>query len=94
MPGSMNGVRLDHAIRDRWPPVELLATTRWGADDRYRCPGCRGRVDRHIHGRPWRPIPSTARLDQLRRQRQHAGGQHDPGVIEWDELLLDSWKEH
>ena len=27
MPGSMNGLRLAHAIRGRWPPVELLVTS-------------------------------------------------------------------
>lgn len=27
MPGSMDGLRLLHVIRDRWPPVGLLATS-------------------------------------------------------------------
>ena len=27
MPGSMNGLRLAHAVRGRWPPVELLVTS-------------------------------------------------------------------
>jgi len=26
MPGSMDGLRLAHAVRDRWPPVELIVT--------------------------------------------------------------------
>jgi len=30
MPGSMNGLRLAHAVRDRWPPVELLVTSALG----------------------------------------------------------------
>jgi len=30
MPGSMNGLRLAHAIRGRWPPVELLVTSALG----------------------------------------------------------------
>ena len=31
MPGSMDGLRLAHAIRNRWPPVELvLASGRMG----------------------------------------------------------------
>ena len=25
MPGSMNGLKLAQAVRDRWPPVELLS---------------------------------------------------------------------
>jgi CheY-like chemotaxis protein len=27
MPGSMNGLRLAHTLRQRWPPVELLVTS-------------------------------------------------------------------
>jgi len=27
MPGSMDGLRLAHAIRNRWPPIELLLTS-------------------------------------------------------------------
>jgi CheY-like chemotaxis protein len=27
MPGSMDGLGLAHAVRDRWPPVELIVTS-------------------------------------------------------------------
>jgi two-component system, response regulator PdtaR len=27
MPGSMDGVKLARAIRDRWPPIELIVTS-------------------------------------------------------------------
>jgi CheY-like chemotaxis protein len=27
MPGSMDGIKLAHAIRDRWPPIELIITS-------------------------------------------------------------------
>lgn len=27
MPGSINGQRLAHAVRDRWPPVHIIATS-------------------------------------------------------------------
>lgn len=27
MPGSMNGLRLAHAVRDRWPPIKIIATS-------------------------------------------------------------------
>jgi two-component system, response regulator PdtaR len=27
MPGSMDGIRLAHAIRGRWPPIELILTS-------------------------------------------------------------------
>lgn len=35
MPGSMDGLKLARAIRDRWPPIELILTSgltkiRWG----------------------------------------------------------------
>lgn len=27
MPGSMDGLRLAHAVRDRWPPVKIIVTS-------------------------------------------------------------------
>jgi len=27
MPGSMDGLRLAHAVRDRWPPIKLIVTS-------------------------------------------------------------------
>ena len=27
MPGSMDGLRLAHAIRDRWPPIDIVLTS-------------------------------------------------------------------
>ena len=36
MPGSMDGLRLAHAVRERWPPIELIVTSGRGpiaADD-------------------------------------------------------------
>ncbi len=27
MPGSMDGLKLAHAVRDRWPPVEIIVTS-------------------------------------------------------------------
>lgn len=27
MPGSMDGVRLAHAVRNRWPPIHIVATS-------------------------------------------------------------------
>lgn len=41
------------ALDIRRAPWSEIAT--WRQGDRYRCPGCGGRVDWHIHGRPWRP---------------------------------------
>lgn len=27
MPGSMNGIKLAHAVRNRWPPIQIVATS-------------------------------------------------------------------
>lgn len=27
MPGSMDGLKLAHFVRDRWPPVKIVATS-------------------------------------------------------------------
>jgi CheY-like chemotaxis protein len=27
MPGTMNGLKLAHAVKDRWPPVHIIATS-------------------------------------------------------------------
>jgi CheY-like chemotaxis protein len=27
MSGSMNGIKLAHAVRDRWPPIKIIATS-------------------------------------------------------------------
>ena len=42
MPGSMDGLKLAHAVRDRWPPVHIIATSghyafnKGGLANRYR----------------------------------------------------------
>ena len=28
MPGSMDGLKLAHAVRGRWPPIKIIATVR------------------------------------------------------------------
>jgi two-component system, response regulator PdtaR len=27
MPGSMDGVKLAHFVKDRWPPIKIIATS-------------------------------------------------------------------
>lgn len=27
MPGSMDGIRLAHCVRDRWPPMQFIGTS-------------------------------------------------------------------
>lgn len=29
MPGSMDGVKLAHAVRGRWPPIEIIVVSGW-----------------------------------------------------------------
>jgi len=33
MPGSMDGLKLAAAVRDRWPPIEIIVTTGRGISD-------------------------------------------------------------
>jgi len=33
MPGSMDGLKLAAAVRDRWPPIEIIVTTGRGIPD-------------------------------------------------------------
>jgi CheY-like chemotaxis protein len=30
MPGSMDGLKLAHAVRGRWPPIKIIATSAYG----------------------------------------------------------------
>jgi CheY-like chemotaxis protein len=39
MPGSQDGLRLAHAILDRWPPIHLLVTSRLNAPRQEEFPG-------------------------------------------------------
>jgi len=50
MPGSMDGLRLAHAIRNRWPPVELVLTSgRWRVHNKEM-------PERGLfHSKPYRP---------------------------------------
>ena len=38
MPGSMDGLKLAAAVRDRWPPVHIIVTTGMRAPHATRCP--------------------------------------------------------
>ncbi|MGA8228281.1 MAG: response regulator, partial [Xanthobacteraceae bacterium] len=42
MPGSMDGLRLAHAIRRRWTPIELILTSGDFKVVRRNCPGVAG----------------------------------------------------
>jgi len=38
MPGSMDGLKLAHAVKDRWPPVHIIATSAYHASVRDQLP--------------------------------------------------------
>jgi two-component system, response regulator PdtaR len=41
MPGTMDGLKLAHAIRNRWPPVHILATSGYQVVQQHKMPaGC------------------------------------------------------
>ena len=42
MPGTMDGIKLSHYIRDRWPPIKLIvASGKTLLDESYLPPGAR-----------------------------------------------------
>lgn len=51
MPGSMNGLKLAHFVRDRWPPIKLIATSGHIRPEGYELP----------HGGRFLPKPYSAR---------------------------------
>ena len=38
MPGSMDGLKLAHAVRDRWPPIEIIVTSGFKLAREYALP--------------------------------------------------------
>jgi CheY-like chemotaxis protein len=38
MPGSMDGLKLAAAVKDRWPPIELIIATGKGAPSKDQMP--------------------------------------------------------
>ncbi|WP_062018537.1 response regulator [Aureimonas sp. AU4] len=66
MPGTMDGLKLAHAVRDRWPPVTIIVTS--------------GRVQVTVDQMPvnstffTKPYPPRAILDMLRDITLQLGG--------------------
>jgi two-component system, response regulator PdtaR len=58
MSGSMDGLKLAHAIRNRWPPIHLIVAS--GLDRRDKLPA-NGRFVR----KPYTAVDVTAVLDEL-----------------------------
>jgi CheY-like chemotaxis protein len=51
MPGSMDGLKLAHFVRDRWPPIKIIATSGHRRVEGYELP----------NGGRFLPKPYTAR---------------------------------
>ena len=47
MPGSMNGIKLSHYIRNRWPPVKLIVASGKVIIDESICPWGRSFFQSH-----------------------------------------------
>ena len=49
MPGSMDGLKLAHAVRGRWPPIKIVATWRrnrsWSLVEPRHCRQAARRID-------------------------------------------------
>lgn len=64
MPGSMNGMRLAAAIRDRWPPIDIIITSGHFRAGELHLPG------RSVFfAKPYDSVALTATLQQMAAQR-------------------------
>ena len=60
MPGSIDGLKLAHAIRDRWPPIKLIVTSGHMIPPHTALP----RGGRFV-SKPYQPIDVTRALREL-----------------------------
>ena len=60
MPGSMDGLKLAHFVRDRWPPVKIIATSGLAHVAEKNLP----EGGRFLH-KPYTPTQVIATIDQL-----------------------------
>jgi CheY-like chemotaxis protein len=60
MPGSMDGLKLAHAVRDRWPPLKILIVSSLVRLQPSELPS-----DSHFFGKPYRTTEMIAILQTL-----------------------------
>jgi CheY-like chemotaxis protein len=60
MPGTMDGLRLAAAVRDRWPPIKIIITTGKGAPKSDEMP-----TDSHFLAKPYVPDKILAAVQHL-----------------------------
>jgi CheY-like chemotaxis protein len=60
MPGSMDGLKLAHAVRDRWPPVKILVVS-----GKVRVQPCELPSNSYFVGKPYQTAAMVAELRSL-----------------------------
>jgi two-component system, response regulator PdtaR len=60
MPGSMNGLKLAAAVRDRWPPVRIIATSGHFKADAAALP-----ADARFINKPYQPAQIISAIREL-----------------------------
>lgn len=60
MPGSMNGLKLAAAVRDRWPPVKIIATS-----GHFKVQDGDLPADAHFIPKPYRPAQIVQSIREI-----------------------------
>ena len=60
MPGSMNGLKLSAAVRDRWPPVKIIATS-----GHFKIQASDLPVDARFIAKPYQPAQIISAIREL-----------------------------
>lgn len=60
MPGSMDGLKLAHAVRNRWPPIKIIVTSGRGRLTEQDLP-----KDGRFFAKPYDPSQITATIREL-----------------------------
>ncbi|MGO4439150.1 response regulator [Rhizobium sp. RAF56] len=63
MPGSMDGMKLAAAIRDRWPPIEIIITSGHFMSDKLALP-----ARTEFYAKPYREADIVAALHRFGRE--------------------------
>jgi CheY-like chemotaxis protein len=63
MPGSMDGLRLAHFVKDRWPPIKIIATSGHARIEQSDLP-----AGSRFLSKPYAAAEITKAIDRLMRQ--------------------------
>ena len=64
MPGSMDGLKLAHAVRNRWPPIKIIVTSGRGPVTEHDLP-----EGGRFFGKPYSPMQIQGVLREWAEQR-------------------------